>query len=78
MEHDLGLRKRQKGQCHGDIMKEGGEEGGMEGHQVMQVIQLGLDPMSFWLQSLCTESLCYFELYRKIQRVPIKAVNMVL
>ena len=63
---------------HGNIMKVGGEEGRMEGHQVMQVIQLGLDPMSFWPQSLCTESLCYFELYRKIQRVPIKAVNMVL
>lgn len=43
-------------------MKGGGGEGSTEGREVTQVMQLGLDTMPSWPQSLCTESLCYFEL----------------
>lgn len=31
------VRDRKKGPCQQNIMKEGGEEGGAEGHQIMQV-----------------------------------------
>lgn len=41
------VRDREKGHCHQNVMKGGGEEGGAKGHQIMQVTQLGLDPMSF-------------------------------
>lgn len=48
MEYDLCLCEGQKERSlSSEHNEEGGKQGGAEGHLIMQVTQLGLDPMYF-------------------------------